>query len=164
MRHLLKFVFLMMSFVFCNSAVLANITYLRFYSSQVYDAQRSPGFPVANNPFTLSGFHHPYRSNLSPYTLSNDEYIQLFFVGGYCQDGKVGINRYNANGVLLETVQPTGHVYGLGPEGFLHDSDNNIGTFISARPLSGDSLTYIPMTGPAPETCASLEVYIHNNY
>lgn len=162
MSHFPKCVFfslLILSSVFCSIPVMANITFLKFYAGQVNDVQRSPAFPIANNPFTLTYLHDPYRVNLTPYALNNGEYIRLFFVGGICKDGQVGINRYSARGELLETVQPGGHVYGLTPEGFLHDNDNNVGTFISMRPLNGDGLTYMPLTGPAPESCAVLEAY-----
>src|SRR5436190_736988 len=127
--HSLKHIIIYLStlcFVFGTTPTLANITHYRFYAGQVHDVQRSPAFPIANNLFTLTNFRDPYRENLTSYTLDNSEYIQLVFVGGYCKDGVVGINRYNARGDVLETVQLSGHIYGLAPEGFLHDNDNNI--------------------------------------
>jgi hypothetical protein len=152
---------LILYLVFCSTPSLANITDYKFYADQVHDAQRSPAFPVANSLFTLSYFNDPYRANLTQYKLNDSGYIQLFFVGGTCQDGQVGINRYDAKGHFLETVQLTGHIYGLTKEGFLHDNDNNIGTFISTQyVLNNSSLSYIPTTGPSPETCTTLETYI----
>ena len=146
--------------VFCSIPSLANITDYRFYGDQVHDAQRSPAFPVANNLFTLSYFLDPYRANMTSYKLNAGDYIKLFFVDGACQNGRVGINRYDARGDLLETVQPTGHIYGLTQDGFLHNNDNNIGTFLSTQPLLGrSSVNYTPITGPNPETCATLEAY-----
>lgn len=147
--------------VLCVIPSLANITYYRFYADQVYDVQRSPAFPIANNPFTLTYFRDPYReAKFTSYRLNDREYIQLFFVGGTCKDGLVGINRYNDRGDLLETVQSRGHIYALTREGFLHDNDNNIGTFISTHHfLRIDNLTYLSPTGPAPENCTTLEYY-----
>ena len=73
----------------------------------------------------------------------------------------MGINYYSAQGKFLEVVQSGGHIYGLAPEGFLFDNDKNIGTFISTRPLHNtDNVTYVPSTGPYPETCANLENYV----
>ena len=149
---------LALSLVFCSTPSLANITDYRFY--QANDVQRDPAFPVANSPFTISYFQDPYRADLTQYKLKEGEYIQLFFVGGVCQDGKVGIKHYDARGNLLETVQATGHIYGLTPAGFLHDNDNDIGTFILSQFwFVNKPLTYTPSTGPAPETCAALEAY-----
>jgi hypothetical protein len=139
----------------------ANITDYRFYAGQVHDAQRIPPLPTANRPFSLSQLHDPYRENNTSYSLVNDEYIKFFYVGGICKDGMVGINKYNAQGVFMETIQTQGHIYGLAAAGFLHDNDRNTGTFISTRPLrNNDSLTYIPSTGPSPETCSNLENYV----
>lgn len=143
-----------------NAPAMAN--YYRFYANQVYDVQRTPAFPLANDKFTVYSFSKPFTANLKPYTLEYGEYVQLFFVGGICQDGKVGINRYNARGYLLETVQPTGHIYGLSPEGFLHDNDQNVGTFFSMRPINENNISYTPTSGPEPETCATLQNLIRN--
>ncbi|HVV69346.1 MAG TPA: hypothetical protein VHE99_10010 [Gammaproteobacteria bacterium] len=152
--------FLAFYLVFCSTSSLANITDYKFYTNQVYDAQRSPAFPIANNLFTLSYFNNPYRANLTQYNLLDGGYIQLFYVGGICHDGQVGINHYDAKGHFLETVQSTGHIYGLTNQGFLHDNDNNIGTFISTQyVLNNSSLSYIPTTGPSPESCSTLESY-----
>jgi len=154
------FVIFILSVCFVPAA-LASITQYRFYANQVYDVQRSPAFPLANQPFTLTYFHDPYRANVTPYKLNNGEYIQFFFVNGICKDGLVGINLYNNRGDLLETVQTKGHIYGLTREGFLHDNDSNIGTFISTHslPSSIENLTYLTPKGSEPENCAALENY-----
>lgn len=156
-QRFLVIALLALVFGFGGVSAFADITTSQFGAGHVFDTQRSPAFPVANTPFMVSNFADPYRADLTHYTLTNGEYVRLFFVGGKCVDGNVGINRYSAGGVLLETVQPSGHVYGLSPQGFLHDSGTNIGTFFSTSPNSnGGSLTYTPTTGPAPETCATL--------
>ncbi len=145
--------------IFFNTASLANISNYKFYAGQVHDAQRQPAFPVANTPFQLSYLQSPYSANSTHYTLNAGEYIQLFYPGGTCKDGQVGINRYDSKGNLIETVQPTGHIYGLNPVGFLHDN-KNIGTFISVQfQPQYSSLIYKPATGPTPETCAKLKAY-----
>ncbi len=159
--HLKKhFIIFVLSICFVPPS-FANIVQYRFYANQVYDVQRSPTFPLANQPFTLTSFHEPYRANVTSYKLNNGEYIQLFFVNGICKDGLVGINRYNDRGDLLETVQARGHIYGLTREGFLHDNDNNIGTFISTHhlPSNIENLTYLAPKGPEAENCTALENY-----
>lgn len=158
----LKYVNLVL-FLFINifyTHAIANITNYRFYAGQAHDAQRSPPFPLANRPFSLMQLKDPYRENWTSYSLNNGAYIQLFYVGGICKDGMVGINLYNEKGEFLETVQSTGHVYGLSSEGFLHDN-NNTGTFISMRPLNNnENFTYLPSSGPDPETCSNLENFV----
>lgn len=143
-----------------SGRAMADITSGRYAAGQVHDAQRNPAFPVANSVFTVSNLQDPYRFNNTTYQLNPGEYVRLFFVGGTCSNGLVGINRYDASGTFLETVQSTGHVYGLSALGFLHDNDSNLGTFFSAGALpNGGSLSYTPTTGPAPETCQSLIAY-----
>ncbi|MEZ5596541.1 MAG: hypothetical protein R3E84_09140 [Pseudomonadales bacterium] len=135
--------------------VSTDITARRFGADYVHDVQRNPAWPIANTPFTVSFLQDPYRLNWTQYQLAPGEYVRLFYVGGSCTNGLVGIRRYDAANNLIETVQSSGYVYGLSPEGFLHeDPANGIGTFFSATPGTAD-ITYTP-TSQGPESCATL--------
>lgn len=146
-------------FISFSNLAFANIIYYKFYINQVFDVQRFPAFPTAFQAFTVSDLHRPLNGNRISYSLNNGEYIQLFYVGGKCNHGEVGINRFNAYGEYIETIQASGHIYGLSPLGFLHDNDNNIGTFIFTNPAIQDTYSYFPTTGPTAETCNNLAKY-----
>ena len=163
MRGLVKYFsyFLLFFITIFYTIANGNIIDYRFYAGQVYDVQRFPVLPIANKPFSLTQFQDPFKENTMHYSLNNGEYIQLFYVGGFCKDGMVGINRFNAQGKFLETVQSEGHIYGLTSAGFLHDNNKNIGTFVSSHPLrNSETVIYIPVSGPNPETCSNLENYV----
>ena len=127
----------------------ASVTTGKYGISQVFDAQRSPAYPSAGQSFTVSSLQRPFYDNFTAYTLGAGEYIQFFYVNGTCNGGKVGIKRYEQSEQLIETISPSGEIWGLEQEGFLYVSDNsNIGTFISNNSGNNyeDSVTYTTTT------------------
>jgi len=138
----------------------AAITDGKYCGPQVFDCQRSPAFPTGGQSFTASGFKLPIKSGSGSYTLGAGEYIKFFYPGGTCSGGQVGIQRYDASDVLIDTIAAGGSVYGLDTLGFLHTSNpGGTGTFVanSAGYSIGGSVTYTPAEGLAD--CAALEAY-----
>jgi len=151
---------LLISSAFASSGAAADITTLQYGPGRVHDSQRNPAFPIANTLFTLSFLQDPLYPTYLPVPLGPTEYFQLYYIGGSCTNGEVGIRRYGASGNLIETIVGSGHVYGLSPIGFLHDSDFNLGTFFTTSPVANlSTVQYTPTTGPAPENCAALLAY-----
>lgn len=146
-----------------SHATLADITAYDWGPGTVHDVQRSPAYPVAGVPFTLSGLMDPYREPGFPnqYQIPAGGYARLFYVGGTCNpnDPRVGIRVYDAQGTLQFTPWSSGYVYGLAPEGFLHEGGSLFGTFFSTSPGTAN-ITYTPTSGtgfPAGvESCDAL--------
>lgn len=138
----------------------------KYGAAQVFDVQRSPGFPVAGQNFRVSSFKRPYRSTApgGQYTMEAGQYIQFFRAANYNNPTNCtyGIRLYNADGSLASAIADAGKVYGLGNEGFLHVSDSGFGTFVanSAGYALGGSLNYTPTTGEA--NCDQLAAYVPN--
>ncbi len=121
----------------------ADIINGRYSVNQVFDVQRSPALPVANQPFTLSGFAQPFSTNNGQYDIGTG-YVSFFYTGD--NNELVGINLYTSTGTLVGNVSTKGSVYGLTVEGFFYNDENGFGTFVSnAEGFNyGDSLTYTP--------------------
>ena len=154
---------LLLVVLFCLLAprlALAELANGRYGAAQVFDVQRSPAFPVAGQNFTVSNFQAPFDSSFAPYTLAADEYIAFVKVSD--TPCRYGISLYNAGG-LVRVIHASGEIYGLGTEGFLHNSDpSDFGTFVSnsAGYAPGSSLSYVPSTGEA--TCLETAAYDAN--
>jgi hypothetical protein len=131
----------------------------RYGSAQVFDVQRNPAYPDANQPFEVSSFQAPYSADTgTQYTLGAGQYVQFFKVSD--TPCRYGINLYNADGTLDRLISASGTIWGLGSEGFLHDSDpGGYGTFVSnsAGYNYGDSLTFTTPIGEA--TCLETAAY-----
>lgn len=139
---------------------LAELANGRYGAAQVFDVQRSPAFPVAGQNFTVSNFQAPFDSSFAQYSLAADEYIAFVKVSD--TPCRYGISLYNAGG-LVRVIHASGEIYGLGTEGFLHNSDpSDFGTFVSnaAGYAPGSSLSYVPDTGEA--TCLETAAYDAN--
>ncbi len=144
-----------------GSGAAADITTGRYGADFVHDVQRTPAYPrqFGDPTFTLSGLSDPLRLDSQPYHMNPGEYAQVFYVGGACANGLVGIKVYNASGDVIDTPQISGHIYGLSPFGFLHEDPTNLlGTFFATTPGIAN-IVYTPTSGPAPETCAALQAY-----
>lgn len=139
----------------------------KYGAAQVFDVQRSPAFPVANQNFTVSNFQRPYRATApgEQYTMTSGQYIQFFRANDYVYPSNCtyGIRLYNSDDSLAATIADSGKVYGLGSEGFLHVSiPGGYGTFVanSAGYALGGSLSYLPTTGEA--NCDQLAAFVPN--
>lgn len=135
----------------------ADIIDGRYGVNQVFDVQRSPAFPTAGSPFTLSAFDQPYDDNTGQYNMGTG-YIQFFYTGD--SSNLVGIRRYDSGGTLLGTVSALGSIYGLSDEGFLYVAHGTgYGTFVSnVTGFSlGDSTTFT--AGTALATLSQLQAY-----
>jgi hypothetical protein len=131
----------------------------KFGAAQVFDVQRSPALPTANNSFTVSGFATPF-SDTTQYTIQPGQYIMFFKVTD--SPCRYGITLYNADDTVNRVIASSGTIYGIAPQGFLHDSSIGSGTFVanSAGYATGSSLTYTPPMGEA--TCADTAAYLPN--
>lgn len=142
------------------SAVHAELADGRFGSAQAFDVQRSPAFPFAGSPFTLSNLQQPYSDNTgNPYAIASGQYIKFFKVQEL-PECLYGINLRNADGTLDRQIAPSGRIWGLGAEGLLHTSlPGDYGTFVSngAGRAIGDSVTYTPDTAQA--NCTETAAY-----
>jgi len=146
------------------TSVYADITAGKYGLGQVFDVQRMPPLPAAGSAFTVSNFAQPRRDVGTSYSIPSGGYIQFFYVGGSCSNGKVGIKLYNSSGVYQETISASGSVYGLNNIGFLYLTDttspNQYGTFVSNSTYgygAGVSVTYTPANGL--ENCSAMSSY-----
>ncbi|RYG58602.1 MAG: autotransporter outer membrane beta-barrel domain-containing protein [Alphaproteobacteria bacterium] len=121
----------------------ADIINGRYSVNQVFDVQRSPAYPVANQPFSLSGFARPFSTNNGQYDIGTG-YIRFFYTNDNAN--LVGINLYDSGNNLVSNIAGLGSVYGLTVDGFFYEDDSGFGTFVSnAEGFNyGDSLTYTP--------------------
>lgn len=143
-------------FVTASLAAHADIINGRYSVNQVFDVQRNPVYPVANQPFNLSGFAQPYSSSNGQYDIGTG-YIKFFYTND--NNNLVGIRLYDNADSLVSTIANLGSVYGLTVDGFFYEDQNGFGTFVSnAEGFNyGDSLTYTP-TGTLA-SLADLQAY-----
>ena len=133
----------------------------RYGAAQVFDVQRSPAFPIAGQNFTVSNFQAPFDSGFASYTIGADEYIAFVKVSD--TPCRYGISLFDGSDNLIRVIHASGEIYGLGSEGFLHNSDpGDFGTFVSNSVgySTGSSLSYVPDTGEA--TCLETADYPAN--
>ena len=157
--HTLSVLCILSALITFSALSRAELADGRFGSAQVFDVQRNPAFPAANQPFTVSSFSQPF-SDISgaQYTITAGQYIRFFKVSD--APCRYGINLFNSNNTLNRVIAASGVVYGLGAEGFLHTSlPSDFGTFVSNGTgyALGSSLTYLPAVGQA--TCAQTAAY-----
>ena len=146
-----------------HSPAWSNLEDGKYGAAQVFDVQRSPPTPVANQSFTVSSMSNPFgngEDQVGQYTMTNGQYIQFEDVDTDPTTCNYEINLYNSDGTFNKRISSGGDIYGLGEEGFLHVSTpGDFGTFVanSAGFDQGDSLTYTPDTGLA--LCTEVEAY-----
>jgi hypothetical protein len=132
----------------------------RYVSGEVWDCQRSPAFPAANQTFKVSGFNTPYADNGKHVTIATGQWIAFGYVGGTCTDPpSMTETLYNSDGTVNQVLSTGGAIWGLGSQGFLYVSTHGFGTFISNGAIfsQGGSLTYTPTTAQA--SCAEIAAY-----
>lgn len=144
--------------MFGSNILSASIIDGKYGAAQVFDVQRSPAYPSADQNFTASNFKNPYSDTDGQYSIGSGEYIQ-FTMGNPCVDDEIGIILYNSDGTQKQVISTAGSVWGLANEGFLFVSSRGYGTFVSnaAGYSLGDSLTYVPPV--AQVGCSALSAY-----
>ena len=161
----LKLVMALVVPLLASEVVLADLADGRFGPAQVFDVQRSPAFPEAGSPFTVSNFADPREPpGFTPYTIPQGGWIEFVQVSED-PNCSYSIELYNSNGTFNRQVHSEGKIYGLGQAGFLHVSGGDspgTGTFVanSGGFQIGDSFSYTPDTGLA--TCLETTNYPAN--
>jgi len=149
-------------FMLNTYALMADIVNGKYGVAQVFDVQRSPATPVADQNFTASNMKLPYEeanvSSPTQYTMTDNQYIQFVINDpGTCSD--ISIKLFDQNASENRVIANGGSIYGLSQRGFLYISGNSYGTFVSNQSgfAIGDSVTYEAQTGQA--NCTELGNY-----
>jgi hypothetical protein len=128
--------------------------------SVVWDAQRSPAFPLKDRNWTLSGLKMAFDVN-SGTTLdwgrNNDRYLKFdvekdFSNNIYAltddvqnsnQKYNVTLKLYERDGRLVKTVSKWGRLIGFGSGGFMYVQEGRAGTYFAGQDVNmGGSITY----------------------
>src|SRR5690554_2454717 len=134
----------------------------KYYKSHVWDVQRSPVVPVAEEEWNLSGFKEAYDASTFAaidWGEADDRYLmfdlELGDTGSYSDDLFGSENTYNvvlklfeADGTFVKNLCSDGAFMGFGDKGFLFNQNSRFGTFFTNDSYEKDaSLTYTPATG-----------------
>ncbi len=132
----------------------------KYVKNDVWDAQRSPAFPIKDRNWTLSGLKMAFDVN-SGTTLdwgrNNDRYVMFnvekdFSNNMYAladdvqnsgQKYNVTLKLYERDGRLVKTISKWGRLIGVGPGGFMYVQEGRAGTFFASEAVQmGRSITY----------------------
>ena len=134
----------------------------KYTMEEVWDAQRSPAFPIAGHDWKLSGLKAPFdKSSNSPLDWGRNRERYLMFdleeenanrAGSLLDDvhrsGKkynVVLNLFDGDGRYVKTVSRWGKLIGFGTGGFMYEQEDQLGTYFTTETLRvGGSLVYRP--------------------
>ena len=127
----------------------------KYGKAQIFDVQRNPVYPAANQPFTLSDFKEVAYGVPVDWGTNDDRYVQFDDSANQGQSDSfptaylVKLNLYEADGTFVRTITNYGTIWGLGSEGFFYEGEDICGYFISnSQGYSyGSDITYTPTTG-----------------
>jgi len=133
----------------------------KYSKTKVWDAQRSPAYPVANQDWTLSGLKNALELNRVAIDWGTDRYLMfiaeedktnattsitddLYKVG---TKYKIALKLYESNGSLVKVISNWGEIIGIGDKGFMYVAQGDIGMFFPVVSVTaGATVTYRPTT------------------
>jgi len=135
---------------------------VKYKKNEVWDAQRSPAFPITGRDWTLSGLKYAFDIN-SGTTLdwgrNNDRYLMFAVekdlsrnsaaliddVNNSGQKYNVTLKLYESDGRLVKAVSKWGKLIGFGSGGFMYVQEGSAGTYFAGENVQlGGSITYRP--------------------
>lgn len=140
-----------------SESVFLNAKYTK---GQVWDAQRSPAYPMAGREWRLSGLKAPLDANSKlriDWGRNGDHYLMFVVEESHSireasltdeRSGRrytLSLKLFNREGRFLKTISRWGKLFGFGSGGFMYEQEGQFGTFFSAeRTREGGVVTYRP--------------------
>jgi len=133
----------------------------KYTQDKVWDAQRSPAYPVANEIWTLSRLINALDVNKAPINWGINRYVKFVAVANndstlypivddlYNKGTKhtLTLKLYESNGTLVNVISSYGQIIGIGDKGFMYVAESEIGMFFPVNGAKeGDTVAYIPTT------------------
>jgi CspA family cold shock protein len=163
-KFLFVFAYMAISLFFANAQVVSNFNEMSFFKAKftkdkVWDAQRSPVYPVAGTDWTLKGLKVALDASNAPIAWGAGRY--LMFVAGVDNanspnslvdnvnnSGKkytISLKLFESNGTLVKVISTWGGLIGQGDKGFMYEMEGKYGAFFSVTDLNASSVvTYKP--------------------
>ena len=157
------FAFLVISACLINIQAATNINNAPFFQEKftkdrVWDAQRSPAYPIAGRNWTISGLKAALEANGSAINWGTGRYLRfvaeadIFKSANSLLDDISNSYKYNVvlklyenNGTLVKIVSRWGRIIGIGDKGFIYEAEGRYGSFFSASDLNASAVvTYKP--------------------
>lgn len=143
-----------------TSNIQSDFFEVKYPKSDVWDAQRSPAFPIKDRNWTLSGLKLAFDVN-SGTTLdwgrNNDRYVKFNIekdfnnnmyaltddVQNSGQKYNVTLSLYERDGRLVKIISKWGRLIGFGSGGFMYVQEGRAGTYFAGEDVQmGGSITY----------------------
>jgi hypothetical protein len=142
-----------------NESVLLTA---KFTKEKVWDAQRSPVYPIAGSEWRLWGFKNVFDANTRlplDWGRFNDRYLQFgldedrsYRIGALTDDVNnsrtkytISLKLFERDGRFVKVVSKWGDLIGFGSGGFMYVQEGQLGTFFSVgMQRLGGAVTYRP--------------------
>lgn len=133
----------------------------KYTKEKVWDAQRSPAYPIENQDWTLSGLKGAL--DLSRATIDWGVGRYVMFVAEVDNTNNtfsitddlyntgtkytIVLKLYENNGTLVKVLSTWGQIIGIGDKGFMYVAQSDIGMFFPVSGAkAGDTVVYRPTT------------------
>lgn len=121
-----------------------------FSEQQVFDCQRSPAFPIADQSFSVSNLSYPLGvdTQITKETVKGKLFYFKATKGKEDTIEKIGLYMVDPCGTMPICIVESGTIYGCGEKGFLYVSEKQgYGYFVSLFDTysSGDTVTWKPV-------------------
>ncbi|MDX9848654.1 MAG: hypothetical protein RBT74_16860 [Tenuifilaceae bacterium] len=117
----------------------------RYTKENVWDAQRSPAYPVAGKGWILSGLKGALENTGQSIDWGNGRYLMLVpeidntnnpnsLIDDINSNGSklnISLKLFESDGRLVKVVSKWGKIYGRGDKGFMYEIEGRYGTFFS---------------------------------
>jgi len=132
---------------------------VKYTKNQVWDAQRSPAYPVAEKDWTLSGLKGALDAGGASIQWGTGRYLmftpeadpkngQIALADDVSKNGtkqNISLKLYESNGTLVKVVSKWGKLIGMGAQGFMYEEEGRYGVFFSATDLIANAkIVYKP--------------------
>ena len=153
------FAFLVISACLINIQAATNINNAPFFQEKftkdrVWDAQRSPAYPIAGRNWTISGLKAALEANGSAINWGTGRYLRfvaeadIFKSANSLLDDISNSYKYNVvlklyenNGTLVKIVSRWGRIIGIGDKGFMYEAEGRYGSFFSMSDQTASAVT-----------------------
>jgi len=131
----------------------------KYTKENVWDAQRSPAYPVAGKGWTLSGLKGALESTGMSIDWGTGRYLMLVpevnntnnensLIDDINNSGtklNISLKLFESDGRLVKVVSKWGKIYGRGDKGFMYEEEGHYGTFFSVALVSPSTIiNYTP--------------------
>jgi glutaredoxin/uncharacterized protein YkwD/peroxiredoxin len=147
-----------------NSQNVKQFFSVKYQKNQVWDVQREPAYPEANNDWTISSPSNPLDANgvnidwgsegdrYLMLSVDNDQSGSTALIADDIKNSEyeysVALKLYESDGQLVRTISRWGTIFGMGSKGFMYEIEGQYGSFFSSTfDQSSNSVTYKPGIG-----------------